>query len=79
MATQKGCLTWHALAGERGKGASDLTRVRLTMPVAVVAALWNHAVVTAPAPGGGTLAWPEFRGDEMADLAALLTSFARAR
>ena len=79
VATAKGCLTCHALAGERGKPASDLTRVRLATPAAVVAALWNHAVVTAPAPGGGKLAWPEFRPDEMADLSALLTSFGRVR
>ena len=79
VATNKGCLTCHAISGERGKPASDLTRVRLTEPAAVVAALWNHAVVTAPAPSGGKLAWPEFRADEMADLAALLTSFGRVR
>lgn len=79
VATNKGCLTCHALASERGKPASDLTRVRLTTPAAVVAALWNHAVVTAPAPGGGKLAWPEFRPEEMADLAALLASFGRVR
>jgi mono/diheme cytochrome c family protein len=80
VATAKGCLTCHALTpGERGKPASDLTRVRLTTPAAVVAALWNHAVVTAPAPGGGKLAWPELRDQEMADLSALLTSFSRER
>jgi cytochrome c2 len=80
VATNKGCLTCHALTpGERGKPASNLTGVRLTTPAAVVAALWNHAVVTAPAPGGGKLAWPEFKPDEMADLSALLTSFARIR
>jgi mono/diheme cytochrome c family protein len=79
VATSKGCLTCHAVAGERGKPASDLTRVRLTTPAAVVAALWNHAVVTAPAPGGGKLAWPELRPEELADLAALLTSFGRVR
>jgi len=79
VATNKGCLTCHALAGERGKPASDLTRLRLATPAAVVAALWNHALVTAPAPVEGKLAWPELRGEEMADLAALLTSFERVR
>jgi mono/diheme cytochrome c family protein len=79
VATNKGCLTCHAVAGERGKPASDLTRVRLATPAAVVAALWNHALVTAPAPGGGKLAWPELRPEELADLAALLTSFGRVR
>jgi len=79
VATAKGCLTCHAVAGERGKPASDITRARLATPAAVIAALWNHALVTAPAPGGGKLAWPEFRPEEMADLSALLTSFARVR
>jgi mono/diheme cytochrome c family protein len=79
VATNKGCLTCHAVAGERGKPASDLTRVRLATPAAVVATLWNHALVTAPAPGGGKLAWPELRPEELADLAALLTSFGRVR
>lgn len=80
VATAKGCLTCHAgYAGERGKPASDLTRVSLTTPAAVVAALWNHAVVTAPAPSGGKLAWPELRPEEMADLAAMLSSLGRGR
>ncbi len=80
VATSKGCLTCHAMyAGERGKPASDLTQVRLTNPAAVVAALWNHAVVTAPAPGGGKLAWPEISAEEMADLAAMLGSLGRPR
>jgi cytochrome c2 len=79
VATSKGCLTCHAVSAERGKPAADLTRVRLAEPAAVVATLWNHALVTAPAPSGGKLAWPEFRGEEMADLAALLTSFGRVQ
>jgi cytochrome c2 len=79
VATAKGCLNCHAISGERGKPASDLTRVRLTEPAAVLATLWNHALVTAPAPSGGKLGWPEFRAEEMADLSALLTSFTRVR
>ncbi len=79
VATSKGCLACHGVGGERGKSASDLSKVRLTNPAAVVAALWNHAVVTAPAPGGGKLAWPEFRPEEMVDLAAMLGSMGRSR
>jgi mono/diheme cytochrome c family protein len=80
VATAKGCLTCHAMyAGERGKPASDLTQARLPTPAAVVAVLWNHALVTAPAPGGGKLAWPEFRPEEMADLAAMLSALGRGR
>jgi len=79
VATSKGCLTCHGVAGERGKSASDLGKVRLTDPAAVVAALWNHAVVTPPAPGAGKLPWPEFRPDEMADLAAMLGAMSRVQ
>jgi len=42
-----------------------------------VTAFWNHALVTAPAPGGKRAAWPVFTGDEMADLVALLQSLDR--
>jgi mono/diheme cytochrome c family protein len=80
VATYKGCLTCHAVSGERGKPASDLTRAKgLDSPAAVLAALWNHAVVTAPTPGGQKGAWPEFRPDEMADLATMLQSLGRRR
>ena len=77
VATYKGCLTCHAVSGERGKPASDLTRAKgLDSPAAVTAALWNHAVVTPPQiPGSPKTGWPEFRPEEMADLVALLQSF----
>jgi len=77
VATYKGCLTCHAVSGERGKPASDLTRAKgLDSPAAVIAALWNHAVVTPPQiPGSPKTGWPEFRPEEMADLVALLQSF----
>jgi mono/diheme cytochrome c family protein len=80
VATYKGCLVCHAVSGERGKPASDLTRAKgLDSPAAVLAALWNHAVVTAPTPGGQKGAWPEFRPEEMADLATMLQSIGRRR
>jgi len=76
VATQKGCLTCHAVAGERGKPASDLTKLRgLDSPAAVVASLWNHAAVTPPSvTGGQKWEWPLFKPQEMADLIALLQS-----
>jgi cytochrome c2 len=80
VATGKGCLVCHAVAGERGKPASDLSRAKgLDSPAGVIAALWNHAVVTAPTPGGPKAAWPEFRPDEMADLVSMLQSLGRKR
>ncbi len=78
VATSKGCLHCHAVGGERGKSASDLTRAKgLDSPAAVIAALWNHAVVTPKTPSGQTAPWPQFRPEEMADLVALLQSLGR--
>ena len=76
VATYKGCLTCHAVSGERGKPASDLTRAKgLDSPAAVIAALWSHAVVTPPQiPGSPKTGWPELRPEEMADLVTLLQS-----
>lgn len=81
VATYKGCLTCHAVSGERGKPASDWSRAKgLDSPAAVIAALWNHAVVTPPQiPGSPKTGWPEFRPEEMADLVTLLQSLQRPR
>jgi hypothetical protein len=59
--------------GERGKPAGDLTVAQgPTRPTRILADLWNHTTVTAPAPGGGKASWPTFQTQEMADLMALL-------
>jgi mono/diheme cytochrome c family protein len=74
VASQKGCLNCHAIRGERGKPASDLTKTKgLDSPAAVLAALWNHALVT-PTVSGKKLDWPTFATQEMADLMAMLQS-----
>ena len=63
----KGCLVCHGVYGERGKPASDLTRAKaLGSRAAVLASLWNHTTVAAPAPaavglrgrGSGRRTWP---------------------
>ena len=74
----KGCLTCHGVHGELGKPASDLTRAKaLTSRAGVLASLWNHTTVTAPAPSGGRAAWPTIGPQEMADLVALLQAIQR--
>jgi mono/diheme cytochrome c family protein len=74
VASQKGCLNCHAIRGERGKPASDLTKTKgLDSPAAVLAALWNHALVT-PTVTGKKVDWPVFASQEMADLIAMLQS-----
>ena len=78
--SSKGCLACHGVYGERGKPASDLTKAKgMDSPAGVLAALWNHTVVTAPAPGGGKVPWPTFQSREMADLVALLQGIRRAQ
>jgi len=79
VASQKGCLNCHALRGERGKTASDLTKAKgLDSPPAVLAALWNHTLVT-PTVSGKKLDWPGFTPHEMADLMAMLQSVSQAQ
>jgi mono/diheme cytochrome c family protein len=79
VASNKGCLHCHAVSGERGKPASDLTRAKgLDSSAAVLAALWNHTVVT-PRVAGKQLDWPTLKADEMADLVTLLESISQTR
>ena len=77
VASNKGCLQCHGVSGERGKPASDLTKAKgLDSSAAVLAALWNHTVVTAKV-AGQTLEWPVLKADEMADLVTLLESISQ--
>jgi len=77
---EKGCLVCHGVHGERGKPASDLTLAKaLDSRAAVLASLWNHTTVPAPAPGGGRAPWPTIQPGEMADLVALLQAIQRNR
>jgi cytochrome c2 len=78
VAYEKGCLHCHSVFGERGKPASDLTKAKgLDSPAAVIAALWNHALVTPPSIAGKKPEWPAFKPGEMADLVALLQALPR--
>ena len=77
-AVNKGCLDCHALYGERGKPASDLTQAKnLDVPARVLASLWNHTFVDDPRPPKDRVAWSTFRGDEMSDLMAYLRTLKR--
>ena len=75
LAVNRGCLDCHALYGERGKVASDLTTVAgLDTPAGVLAALWRHSLIDDPRPARDARPWPVFRGEDMADLVAYLRS-----
>jgi len=80
VATSKGCLGCHALGGERGKTASDLSQAQgLDSPAAVLSALWNHAHISAPPPAREKTTWAEISPAEMAHLTAFLTTPRRPR
>ena len=80
LATYKGCLTCHALFGEPGKPASDLTKsAALGSASATLAALWNHAYVADPRTPTERAEWHAFTGRQMADLFAYLRTLRRAR
>lgn len=79
LAVNKGCLDCHALYGERGKPASDLTLGKdIDAPAGVLAALWNHALVDDPRPAAERRPWATFTGPEMADLMAYLRTVKRS-
>jgi mono/diheme cytochrome c family protein len=79
-AVNKGCLDCHALYGERGKVASDLTTVAgLDTPAGVLAGLWKHSLIDDPRPERDRRPWPVFSGEEMADLSAYLRTLKRVR
>ncbi|MBI4011458.1 MAG: cytochrome c [Candidatus Rokubacteria bacterium] len=79
LANNKGCLRCHGASRGRVKVADDLSKVKgLESPAAVITALWNHAVVPSPGPGGEG-GWPEFRPEEMVDLVSWLQAVGRSR
>lgn len=80
VATNKGCFNCHALYGERGKVAGDLTTVRgIDTAAGVLSALWNHSFIAESKLEREKAPWPTFRGEEMADLVAYLRSLKRAK
>jgi len=78
VAADKGCLGCHALAGERGKPASDLMRSKhLDSPGTILGALWNHAFLDVRP--GSSAQWAPMTGEQMADLMAYLQSLKGSR
>ncbi|HTM10117.1 MAG TPA: cytochrome c [Verrucomicrobiae bacterium] len=78
IASQKGCFSCHGVAGVGDKSAPSFSQIKdIDSPATVIAAMWNHSFLTdRPLQGQKTL-WPQFRADEMADLAAYLQTSGR--
>jgi cytochrome c2 len=71
----KNCLGCHSLAGEGGKTAPELARIRgLDSPASVIAALWNHGNMMMEKFPERNFFWPQLQPDEMAHLMAFFRS-----
>ncbi len=73
---QKSCIRCHSLAGGEARLGPDLGTIpRLDDPIAIIAAMWNHAPTMERELRTRGLTWPRFEQGEPADLTAfLLTS-----
>jgi len=80
LLTSKGCMGCHAVAGEGGRTAGDLSRAKgLGSPAAVISALWNHSFIMQERSERRRVSWPQFRPEEMADLVSFLQGLDRSR
>jgi len=70
----KGCVQCHAVRGEGGHTAPDLSEVAAGGDAVVwVQAMWNHAQRMAGPISRKLGGWPEFQGEEMNDLIAYVS------
>lgn len=80
LAAKKGCLACHSVNGVGDKSAPDFARIKgLDSPATVVSAMWNHLFLTERQVVGQKLLWPQFRPEEMADLAAFFQTLPRGK
>jgi len=74
----KGCTACHAVRGKGGKLAADFaTSSVVGSPASLIAGMWNHAVYMEAKAQTQDIAWPALKGQELADIAAYLTSLGK--
>lgn len=73
---RKGCLKCHALRGEGGSVAIDLTQYhgRYESPVVWTTTVWNHSPKMAALAARSGVLYPRFSGSEMGNLVEFLRS-----
>ena len=70
---EKQCLQCHAVAGQGGGTGPDLRDwASYRNPVSWIQAMWNHAPAMQALMEERGLPWPEFRGNDVADLIAYI-------
>jgi len=71
--TARGCSSCHAIHGKDGKTGPDLARTpAFSTPMQLVQVMWNHAPLMQKEMEAKALPWPQFQGNEVADLYAYL-------
>lgn len=70
---EKRCLACHAVAGQGGRAGPDLRNwASYRNPVSWIQAMWNHAPAMQALMDERGLPWPEFQGNDVADLIAYI-------
>ena len=69
----KGCISCHQVESSNGNSGPDLTKLNLNKSVTEIAAqMWNHSPTMIDYMKEGDIDYPQFAGNEMADLIAYL-------
>ncbi|HSA94175.1 MAG TPA: c-type cytochrome [Terriglobales bacterium] len=77
LLTEKRCLRCHAVGGQGGRRGPDLERwASYRNPVSWIQTMWNHGPAMREAMGAQGLPWPQFQGDDVADLIAYVRQLA---
>ncbi|HYX70290.1 MAG TPA: c-type cytochrome, partial [Terriglobales bacterium] len=77
LLSQKKCLECHSVGGQGGRIGPDLkTWTSYRNPVAWIQAMWNHAPAMQRALAARGVAWPQFAGNDVADLIAYIRTLA---
>lgn len=73
LLSEKRCLECHAIAGQGGRAGPDLRDwASYRNPVSWIQAMWNHAPAMQALMQQRGLPWPEFEGNDVADLIAYI-------
>lgn len=69
----KGCTRCHSVAGKGGDLGPDFTQLQLDKSVTAIAGImWNHGATMMALMEKTSVAWPQFKGKEIADLVSYL-------